>query len=440
MIAQQAPRISRGRLGGNEWLLPMPDSPDQLTLREAWHQFVRRHNVTRAPATLAGHRGALSRWEEFCARSSWPEPSGTLDPLNESPPASQNATSAPRTPSSVTTWGAKSQVSAAGESGVADTLASAADPDVAQRFICWLLARPVGPARCRTYWSTVALVLKKAAARGIIARVPDVELPRVPRSRPQGATAEQLTALIDAAHATATWPVLLLSAPPEAPQTAPGTTPPLAAIASDGWDHARLAIPPGYVWETWLLLFWTYGARTQDFVGYSDRKHLGLEWSEVEPDPACPDHEDLANPHGWLDWLPDKTGAATGERLLLPLHPLIGDRLAWFRGLHRRRVFPNSRTKGCRRRGWRGFLQQWDLIARQAGVSELTVAGSGRRPSLRKACAQNWDRLSKHTSPWILGHGRQCVTSRYYLDRLDEIVGLLPHLPMPEIRPWRNAD
>lgn len=183
-------------------------------------------------------------------------------------------------------------------------------------------------------------------------------------------------------------------------------------------------LSPQFVWETWLILFWIYGARTQDFVGYKSSKCDGLLWSGVVFDTACPIYFNLAHPHGWLDYQPTKTRQSSGARVILPIHPILRPRLERFVGMDPRRVFPNGRSQVH-------FAQTWAAIRQRSGIQQdVTISGSGRR-SIRKACNQNWNARYGGLGAYVLGHSPRGVNESHYEDWVRHAVRFIDQLQLP---------
>jgi len=272
-----------------------------------------------------------------------------------------------------------------------------------QVIVAWrnaLAASGISAATANKHMRVVRKILNAACRAGLISQVPAVPMLPVPRSRPGLVTIEEVDALYRAADA-ASWPRI------------PGRE-------------------PADFWRTILVACWTYGFRTQDLVGYASADQDGLLWSELHFDPQPPYADVLcSSPNGWLDYQPAKTLRTRGERILLPLSSTFRRHLEMWRGLDDRRVFPNGRSKLAYQTAWR-------TIREAAGVPDdvtLSASTGGRRRyrSVRKACANNWDRTSgRQLGKWVLGHQPMGTTDRYYIDVLPELIDWIDRLPEPE--------
>jgi len=183
-------------------------------------------------------------------------------------------------------------------------------------------------------------------------------------------------------------------------------------------------LTPTFIWETWLLLFWCYGARTQDFVAYKSADFAGLLWESVRFEPACPIHFDLRWPHGWLDFTPRKTKRKSAARVVVPIHPLLRPRLQRFRGCDLERVFPNGRNK-------RQFAASWLRIREAAGVTADVTIAAASRPSIRRSCNQNWNSLFPGLGGYVLGHRPADVNAGHYENFARRAVEHIGELVMP---------
>lgn len=376
---------------------PPPSSPADagdprrlLSLPEYYEQAVLPGLVAdnRASATLTDHRTAMGHWNAVFA--DWQ----TTGQAEKPPDVQENH----RT--------------------IGPVVFQCGEHDVLEYYVQQLRlpveegGRGVGYHSARKYLSWVKLTLKHAKQRKLVGDVPDVPIPNPPGyKKPRQVVVSDVGKLIRAAWRVAQWPKI-----------------------------GRLE--PGFVWETWFLLFWVYGARTQDFCPYKSGKLDGLCWSGVTFDPPCPEETLLGDdgnvlqaPHGWLRYQPEKTKHSKGEELVLPLHSEVAKRLRRFVGLHATRVFPYGRTKGNRQTGVVGFVTTFDAIVTAAGLgADVTIAGTGpTKRSIRKGCTNNWDVLQDGLGEWILGHARQGVHKGHYKDATRRIVQLIEQLKMPSI-------
>lgn len=269
--------------------------------------------------------------------------------------------------------------------------------------------RGLGFHAARKVLSIIRHLIREAHERGLRSGVATVEVGSPPpKGRPGLVSIGEVEAMIRTAWRIAQWP---------------------------RWGE----LPPGLFWETSLLLFWIYGARTQDFVRFKDATHDGLLWSNISFDATCPDPSargddghTLRYPHGWLDYQPKKTARSKGERITLPLHPAVAERLKRFQGLDER-VFPTTCTKS--HLDWSGWRSAFRAIREAAEVpDDVTISGSGAaNRSIRKACSNNWDDLHDGLGMWVLGHGRRGVHNSHYKSCLRRIVSGIERLRLPAL-------
>ncbi|MCA9111095.1 MAG: hypothetical protein KDA52_14180 [Planctomycetaceae bacterium] len=257
---------------------------------------------------------------------------------------------------------------------------------------------PLAPNTVRKCLSTVRKVLREAEDRGKITRAP--KMPKLPwsESEPVPLLLEEVDRAYRAADA-ALWP--------------------------------RIAdIPPATTWRCWIVWFWIYGARTQDFVGYKTSKYDGLLWKSVSRETVCPIRKlRIEHEHGWLKFVPLKTRFTRRESLVLPLHPVALAHLNPFTGLDDLRVWPNGRSKQSFYRAWK------DICAKAQLPPGSCISGSDRdddgNPSLRKGCSNNWDEVRDGLGERVLGHVAQGTNGRHYKQVLPRLITGLNQLPLP---------
>lgn len=252
---------------------------------------------------------------------------------------------------------------------------------------------PLAPDTIRKCLTTVRKVMRAAQDRGKLDRVPQLPEIRRSESEPVPIELDQIERLYRAADA-AEWP----------------------QIGS---------IEPATTWRCWLVWFWVYGARTQDFVAYKSCRQVGLRWSSIRREKRCPIAKlRIDCPHGWLRYRPQKTQRTRGESLVLPLHPVALAHLQPFEGLDPERVWPNGRSK-------QSFYSAWRAIVRRSGLpSDVTIAGENS-PSLRKGCSNNWDDVRDGLGERVLGHVAQGTNGRHYKQVLPHLVAGIERLELP---------
>ena len=259
----------------------------------------------------------------------------------------------------------------------------------------------------RKAMTVIRMILREAQRRGHIARVPECELGDSDDGGLPGLVSiEEVSALIAHAH-VARWPNF------RRPLLDAGSVP-----------------SPAEVWETWFLMSWIYGFRTQDLLSYKPGFD-GLLWRSVYFESACPHAKcRQESQHGWLHYTPRKT-RRKNKWILLPLHSLVRERLERFQGLDEERVFPNGRSN-------KQFGQTLARIKQAAGVDDdVTISGTGQNcRSIRKGCSNNWDDVSLGLGlgQWVLGHARHNVHTTHYQDALRHVVRLICDLKLPALK------
>lgn len=175
--------------------------------------------------------------------------------------------------------------------------------------------------------------------------------------------------------------------------------------------------PAPKLWRVALVLFWTYGGRTMDFL-----KHL--RWDSVR----------------FSDRLLTFTAQKTSKLQGLPLTPLVIEHLRSIKG-HSERIFPGFNTKGgwIRSRGGQvlptpkrkpGFYDTWNVeICGAAGLlEEIKIKHFRQRVVTRYNAISGGLKLGS----WIAGHYMPGVSAQNYELPTDEIRELIETAPVPE--------
>ncbi|MEZ6068301.1 MAG: hypothetical protein R3B90_21885 [Planctomycetaceae bacterium] len=206
---------------------------------------------------------------------------------------------------------------------------------------------------------------------------------------------------------------------------------------------ATLALPAPHYWRAAIVLFCTYGFRTQELIGYESRMR-SLQWNDISWNDETPHPEGQAsNRFGWLTYTPQKQSNRKPEPLVLPLtatahrwlQSIAPDVLAG-------KVFPFPLAN-------EPFYETWRAIVRAAGIApKLALDGSQAEYQLlhMRKTAVTW--INDHRpgmAPYIVGHAddrspttaiataanRSKVQRMHYDCAENRVLETLTTLPMP---------
>jgi len=192
------------------------------------------------------------------------------------------------------------------------------------------------------------------------------------------------------------------------------------------WPRTDVAAPT--MWRAALVLWHTYGFRTQDLFA-TKRGFAGIGWKNVSFAVECPDPQvEASNPHGWLSYVPTKTQRTSGEAVIVPLTECVRAHLQAIQQ-DRVAVFPcpvSSKTF---------YDGIWKLI--QGEAQAIAVARSQAYRSflprhLRTTANNAWSRLTPGLGEWVLGHAKRGVNARFYTIVIQDLVEGAARFPTPQ--------
>ena len=295
-----------------------------------------------------------------------------------------------------------------------------------------LLAGGVSPTKSNTYWSYIATVFRIAEAEGVVSRRPGTtrkhkgRLVKVSKTKDQRAlvTADEINPLVEACK-VATYP--------DRPWCLTG-------------------------WRTLLLLYWTYGARTLDFVNMT-RSQIDFEANTLEFE---------AIKTSKLQRLPLTPSVAAATAKLLELH--TSERVfdgwsspgSWLRATEanglKRLLPPQKRAwKGGYRATWNGQICEaagvmphtgpridplYDAAKPFLAPSDATINAEAKRlgrlpvvkiKHFRELMVSEVNSMSgavgsvRKLGNWIAAHYMAGVSEQHYDDPGDEIAAVLNH-------------
>ena len=330
---------------------------ESMTVKMYYDEVVKR--TIKKKGTLDGYRTSLARWQAFCA--AFPIP--------------------PNLPHRVDNDRTRCPVIA-----MVTTKSLCAFQD-------WLLSEGHSNRTVNKDVGNIRTVLSRAAKRGVLKVVPTIQrLPENKSATIQALTKAEFSRIYHACQVAA-WPR-------QRRQTdlLPGRWP-LPYCIADGW-------------RALLVMFFTYGMRTEDLIRLSDDCNP-LCWSNIvrstpNPHPAGK----RSNRWGWLVFTPDKTTSHKPEPLVLPLTQMARvhlDRLDPSRAASPAdEIFLWPMTSGNVKKNKMGFYLQLECIMEAAGVKRRSMREKSKdryTPKHFRSTCITW--LENHragSSAYITGH------------------------------------
>lgn len=171
-------------------------------------------------------------------------------------------------------------------------------------------------------------------------------------------------------------------------------------------QHAQF--PPPLLWRVAIVLFWTYGARTLDFLRH-------LRWSDVR----------------FGDRMLQFTARKTSKLQGLPLTDTVIEHLQTIRGLSDR-VFPKFNSPGC----FLSATQTWKRGYYATWRGEINATAALEKPvqikHFRQRVVTRYNAIHPGLGSWIAGHYMAGVSAQSYDLPTDQIRDLLCSAPVPE--------
>lgn len=199
--------------------------------------------------------------------------------------------------------------------------------------------------------------------------------------------------------------------------------------AADELQWPRIGIPPGDFWRSALILFRSYGFRTQELLAYETHKQP-IRWSNVTFSPESPNPaSDCQNALGWLFYVPPKTRRLKPTPIYLPLtrytrHAL--DVLAQTKRSEDGFVCCNPRHQERLFETWYGWMAAAQVRPKDENLKFVPYC-------LRKTAATYLNRhlpgLASAVCRWGPGSEAKVATDHYVSDEL--VLEELPKVPVP---------
>lgn len=188
-------------------------------------------------------------------------------------------------------------------------------------------------------------------------------------------------------------------------------------------------IEPGLWWQCAMVLYRSYGFRTQELIAY-DPSASPLTWANISLDPRSPNLEsDAINELGWLFYVPPKTRKKKPTPIYLPLTKYAHRAL---QVLQRCRKNDTQPIFNCSRNPER-FYGEWYRWMEVSGVRPRGEDTKFTPYCLRKTCAtflnQHKAGLATSVCRWGTSSEAKVAADHYVSDEL--VLQELHNVPMP---------
>lgn len=197
----------------------------------------------------------------------------------------------------------------------------------------------------------------------------------------------------------------------------------------------KLSYSPQTMWKVAIVLYWTYGFRTQELVQLEEG-YRALRWSNLYAPGITPNPEGKCEcEHGWIGYVPQKQERVKNDLLCVPLNQYTKAAIDL--------VAPETRDPACKvldvSMSAISFRKQWDTICNEAKV--FPRLGSGVKKftikHLRKAATTNANNHMPGTGEHIVGHssdrsGQSSVSMNHYDIPEQRVLDCVLTMPVPE--------
>lgn len=277
-----------------------------------------------------------------------------------------------------------------------------------EQFRGWLVSRPLSPRTANKRIAALQRIMQTAAERE---ECPYDGAVRVPRLEAGGGgsklylRSEQVERLYRAAQVCA-WPRA---------------------------DRRGRPLDPVAQWRAAIVLWWTYGPRTQELVRY-ERRMRAICWGNLHPAGESPaDDGQAVCEHGWLAYVPQKQQRLKPGPLVLPLSALAA---AHLRAIRPPAIRPEQPVCDWPMASGR-LYEQWERLTEAAGVRPKPdpATGQARRFHLkhfRKSCETHYaTHYGEDLARAIVGHAPRDVALRHYIHLEQRILRAVLESPAP---------
>lgn len=165
-------------------------------------------------------------------------------------------------------------------------------------------------------------------------------------------------------------------------------------------------VDPVWHWRAALVMFYTYGMRTQELIAYR-HDMTPLTWANIFKQKRTPARDGKAKcKYGWLQYLPQKQSHIKPEPLSLPVNEMVLFHLNKIRRDEGRVIpFPKSSHQ---------FYTQWRELQRIAKVC-ISEGEYYDVKHLRKTAATKYASIAgSEVSESITGHAKRGVSATHY--------------------------
>lgn len=203
-------------------------------------------------------------------------------------------------------------------------------------------------------------------------------------------------------------------------------------------DYLRDLYPysPATAWRVAIVMYWTYGFRTQELIQLEAR-FRPLTWSNIHAPGLTPNPEGEAScEYGWISYVPQKQERCKSGSLVVPLTKYARAALNLVSlGPH----LPTDRVLGFPQSAVT-FRKTWKMICEKAGVFPRKESGEDYFliKHFRKAATSEINAHRSGLAPYIVGHAgdrsatASVVSDKHYDNQEKQVLECLMTMPVPE--------
>lgn len=196
----------------------------------------------------------------------------------------------------------------------------------------------------------------------------------------------------------------------------------------------KLLYSPATAWRVAIVMFRTYGFRTQELVRH-ENDFRSLQWLSIFPPGITPNAVGRGEcEYGWLSYVPQKQERMKPEPLVVPLTKHIAKALSL--------VVPATLVRSAPILDWVlssvGFYRQFHELNRLAGIKPRSGSGVSRYQikHFRKAATTAINLHRPGLAEHIIGHGadrsgQSSISSKHYDNAESAVLECMATLPMP---------
>lgn len=199
-------------------------------------------------------------------------------------------------------------------------------------------------------------------------------------------------------------------------------------------EWPKTHVPASTFWRCGLIMFRTYGFRSQELIAYESSK-LPITWENIVFDTESPDPDSLEKcEFGWLQYIPPKTAKKKPSPICIPL-------TKYARGAMNA-MKPKTETQGgfvfSNPRNQERFFDTWNKWLTIAEVTPKNQSESFLPKHLQKTCATYMNQFKPGLASAVCRWGSSSeatVAQEHYISS-DLLLREIHNAPIPDSFSW----